>query len=363
AGLTAAVRLDALTRLVREEAAAVLALAADELADDTVLQQRGLDSLMTITVRTRLAARTGLPVTMDLVFRGATPAGIAALIDGLIGPAASGAAPAADAERTRWIKTLKAVAEPRARVFCFPGMGGAASGYIPLAAQLPADVELVGIQLPGREDRLGDAPIAEMDLVTEEIAAAMAPLLDRPAVLFGYSFGAWLTLETSRRLEAHDRGVPLALVIATAHPPTATSTDKIDKLSALLGERSSADEPIAPELIGALRGVLPDTLLGNEELLGAYLTACAADAALAENYRHAAHERVHPALDLPVLALSASSDPIVTQAQMAGWRSTTRGRFDQRSIEGSHAAPIECPAATAAVILEALRGLPVTELS
>jgi surfactin synthase thioesterase subunit/NADP-dependent 3-hydroxy acid dehydrogenase YdfG/aryl carrier-like protein len=369
AGLPAAARRGALTELVREEAAAVLAVRAAALADDTALPQAGLDSLMAITLRTRLAARTGLAVTPELVFRGATPSGIAARLADLLAPGGgAGDGAGEDLSGVRWLKVLKAAPRPRARVFCFPGMGGAASGYVPLAAQLPPDVELVGIQLPGREDRLGEPPIDDMDLVTEEIAAAMAPLLDRPAVLFGYSFGAWLTLETGRRLEARGGGAPIALVIATAHPPSAASTAKIDELAALLGERAAAARPIAPELIDeelidALRGVLPDSLLGNHELLGGYLSACAADAALAERYRRAARGREQPALAVPVVALSASDDAIVTPAQMAGWRSATRGRFAQRSLDGSHAAPIEQPAATAAVILEALGGLPLREPS
>ncbi|HEU5469529.1 MAG TPA: beta-ketoacyl synthase N-terminal-like domain-containing protein, partial [Actinophytocola sp.] len=97
-GLPAAERTTRLTELVRREAAVVLGMSGpDHLAAGQVLKDLGLDSLMAVELRRRLAAETGLTLPATLAFDYPTPTAIAGLLlDKLAlgGPAASRPAPA-----------------------------------------------------------------------------------------------------------------------------------------------------------------------------------------------------------------------------------------------------------------------------
>ena len=60
------------------------------------------------------------------------------------------------------------------RVFCFSYAGGGASTF----RSWPRDASLgvVPVQLPGRENRMGEAPLTSMSEVVEQVAEAMKPL-------------------------------------------------------------------------------------------------------------------------------------------------------------------------------------------
>ncbi|MGW0593044.1 thioesterase II family protein [Streptosporangium sp. NPDC002607] len=71
--------------------------------------------------------------------------------------------------------------------------------YRPWAALLPPEIELWGIQYPGREDRFEDPPVDRMDELVTAVTDALVPLLDRPYALFGHSMSSAVAWEV-----AHD---------------------------------------------------------------------------------------------------------------------------------------------------------------
>ncbi|WP_162948837.1 acyl carrier protein, partial [Streptomyces europaeiscabiei] len=69
------------TEVVLEEAAAVLGLSSRaSVQADQVLKELGLDSLMAVELRRRIAARAGVPLPSTLAFDYPTPAAIAGLV-------------------------------------------------------------------------------------------------------------------------------------------------------------------------------------------------------------------------------------------------------------------------------------------
>ncbi|MFJ8547353.1 SDR family NAD(P)-dependent oxidoreductase, partial [Streptomyces sp. NPDC093586] len=73
-------RLHALTDLVRREAALALGTSA-EIHPEAVFTDLGLDSLMAVELRRRLAVETGLPLPATAIFDHPTPAGLAAYLN------------------------------------------------------------------------------------------------------------------------------------------------------------------------------------------------------------------------------------------------------------------------------------------
>ena len=63
---------------------------------------------------------------------------------------------------------------------------------------MPADVELCGVQMPGREGRLSEPPITDWEEVIVRLTDGLMPLLDRPVAFFGHSLGAVLAFELAQ---------------------------------------------------------------------------------------------------------------------------------------------------------------------
>jgi amino acid adenylation domain-containing protein len=351
-------RLRTVTDLVKDEVTPVLGLTAPDLPDEQPLQQLGLDSLMAVTLRNQLVRRTGLPVTTELILKHADCAGIAArLLQDLQATDSDGDRPA---QPGSWLRVLKPAERPRARVLCVAGMGGTTGGYVPLIRHLPDDVELIGIQLPGREARADEPAMTDMMAVADQVVAALTPVLDAPIVLYGHSQGSWLCWEVAHRL-AHRPGVPpLALVAACALPPLAAPTAGLTRLAELTAD-GDFDRVALDELAGVFRGLLPDQILDSEELLAQYVDRLRADTVLAESHRSVLRGVTRPPLPMPVLAVEGSDDPVLPAGAMQVWRELTDGPFSRSSIDGTHAAPIVNAKAMAARLIDAIRHIATVE--
>jgi surfactin synthase thioesterase subunit len=102
--------------------------------------------------------------------------------------------------RSRWVQVSRARPGARLRLVCLPPAGGGASRYRGWPALLPDDVEVVSVQLPGRENRFNEQPIESMEELVDQLVEGLASYLTRPFALFGHSMGALIAFELIRRL-------------------------------------------------------------------------------------------------------------------------------------------------------------------
>ncbi len=177
----------------------------------------GGDSLAMINV-VAVAREHGLAVRSSVALKNPTPAGLAESLTKGNGELAGD---------SRWIARMSRPAEPRLRLFCFPHVGSGAAAFNSWLDQVPADVELCAIRLPGRESRLREPLLDDWREVASTVHRAMAPLLDVPFVLAGHCSGSVLAYELSRRLHAAGAATPQLLVLSsTEGPRSAGSTSR-----------------------------------------------------------------------------------------------------------------------------------------
>ncbi|WP_031075213.1 hybrid non-ribosomal peptide synthetase/type I polyketide synthase [Streptomyces sp. NRRL WC-3742] len=356
-----------LTELVTAETAPVLGLAPQAVPAEQPLQQLGLDSLMAVTLRGQLARRTGVAFTTDTIVRAGDCAGLARfLLEKLLPSDGEAAARTPLTPRTAqtpengWLRVLKPAANPRARVFAMAGMGGTTAGHIPLARHLPDDVELVAVQLPGRDGRADEQPVTDMMVLADHVAAAVSARLDAPAVLYGHSQGSWLAWELAHRLAGQPATPPLALVAACGIPPQAEPTEGLRRLT---DSAAVLDTLPTGEAAALFAGLLPEQVLGSEELLAEYLVRLRTDVTLAENHRAALRHLDRAPLRIPVRAVAGTDDPVLPEQALDAWRALTEGPYTRSGVLGTHAAPIENPAALAAELTETIAALTAPALS
>jgi pyochelin biosynthesis protein PchC len=225
-----------------------------------------------------------------------------------------------------WLRYWSPPDEARMWLLCLPPGAGAAHLYRGWAAALPPRVGVVAVELPGHGARSDEPPVRHLEDLLPPLTAAVAPLLDRPTVLFGHSMGGMVAHELALRL-AERR--PLGLVAAGCESP--------DRYVMPAG---SAGAPEA-ELLDQVRGWggTGEELLADPAYRTVLLDVLRADLALAASRPPGPR----PAVDCPVFAYVGADDPWVTPADAEGWLAAGTGSGAVRTFPGGHFFPYERP--------------------
>lgn len=221
-----------------------------------------------------------------------------------------------------WIPYFKPNPHASLRLFCFPYAGAGASIFCPWMAQLAPDIEVIPVQLPGRENRLSDSLFTQISPLVETLSDHLLPYCDRPFALFGHSVGALVAFEFARYLRRHDYPQPVHLFVSGHEAPhLSPSSSPIHQLP-------------DPEFIEALRRYngMPDTLLQNPELMELFLPILRADLAINENY----HYHAEPPLAYPISAFGGLEDSEATPEQISPWSQETCRQFTLKIFPGDH---------------------------
>lgn len=208
------------------------------------------------------------------------------------------------------------------RLFCFPFAGGGASAYRKWGPLLAADAELFAIQLPGRENRMAEAPLTDMAAVVSLLVREMTPYLNRPYALFGHSLGSLVSFELLRELRRRQLPLPCAVVLSGRRAPHLQRHEKKWHLM--------NDADLTAEL-RVLEGT-PEAVLANNELLELFLPLLRADFTLNESHEH----RDEPPFSVPALILSGADDGLATYAQAAEWQKHFANPVRHVEIPGGH---------------------------
>lgn len=220
-----------------------------------------------------------------------------------------------------WVLRPQPRHEPTMRIFCLPHAGGNASAFAGWPAHLPDSVEVCAIQLPGRQQRIAEAPYRQFEPLLAGLMSGMEPLLDLPFVLFGNCTGSLVAFEAARRLRRAGRE-PDALVVSCSRAPQVPDKDQ--------PVHGCTDD----ELIAELRrlGGTPSEVLAHRGLLEVMLPAIRADFELAETYEYVHAEP----LTCPVYAFGGRRDEVVAPAEIEAWRLQTTGAFSLTLLDGGH---------------------------
>jgi len=208
------------------------------------------------------------------------------------------------------------------RLFCFPCAGGGAAAYRPWRADLPVDIALCPILLPGREQRYREQPFVSLPLLVSALADALQPWLDGSYAFFGHSMGGLIAFELARELRRRQMPTPRHLFLAGITPPQARSRERL--------RHQLTDIDLLDEL--RRFGGTPARLLDEPEIAQMLLPTVRADLALVETYR----PRHEQPLSLPITALAGGSDPEAPAEAMAGWRAHTDAGFQVTTYPGDH---------------------------
>jgi medium-chain acyl-[acyl-carrier-protein] hydrolase len=208
------------------------------------------------------------------------------------------------------------------RMFCLPYAGAGASVFNSWSDVFPDTIELIAVQLPGRESRYREPMFTDISETAKALAISIEPYLDRPYALFGYSMGALMAFELMRELRHRGALLPIQLFVAARrapqNPPVCPPIAHLSLDRFLEMMRDCYDPPQAA-------WELP-------ELLEILLPTLRSDISMCEGYIH----RQEPPFECPIHAFAGRSDRCAPPEIVQAWREQTTGDFDMDVVEGTH---------------------------
>ncbi|MFB4309617.1 thioesterase II family protein [Actinomadura sp. GTD37] len=225
--------------------------------------------------------------------------------------------------RDRWFHRPVPRPDARVRLVCVPYAGAGAAAFNGWPALLADDVELVGVRLPGRENRLAERPLSDWPSLVAEFTGMLMERVRSPYVLFGHSMGAMLAYEAA--VSGLDRR-PDRVVVSACRPPGAP------RMSAAIHDLPG---PGFAEGLARLGG-MPPQILASRDLMAMLEPVLRADIRLAETWREDAAGREPEPVPVPVTALWGSDDEVAPRDTVAAWKALAPGGFTGHQVPGGH---------------------------
>jgi medium-chain acyl-[acyl-carrier-protein] hydrolase len=224
--------------------------------------------------------------------------------------------------RNPWLSCLRPNPMARLRLLCLPYAGGGTQVFRGWEPSLPSEVEVLAVRLPGRENRLREAPYVDLHALADALLAGIPEILDRPYAIVGHSMGALLGFELVRRLRQAGARLPVHLIASGYRAP-----HQPYPLPAIRGLPRDA----FLEGVRRYNGI-PASALESPELLDLMMPALRADFSVCETYRYSEG----PPLACPISAYGGLADPDVQRGDLEAWGLHTTSGHVVRMFPGDH---------------------------
>ncbi|MBN1411856.1 MAG: thioesterase [Spirochaetales bacterium] len=227
-----------------------------------------------------------------------------------------------DIKTNPWLKYMVPKPSAKLRLFCFPHAGGAASFFRTWSCLLGEQIEILPVQLPGRENRLSEPNYTSMKSLVEDLAEVIFPYLNLPFAFFGHSMGALISFELASHLQRLGNGNPEWIFLSACRSPaTIASAQKLSGLK---------DTEFIEEF-KKLEG-LPGEILDSYDAMEFFLPIIRSDVRLFESF----HYRGNGPVCCGVTVLGGEDDHTVSAHELESWRQYTSGEFDAHHFKGKH---------------------------
>jgi surfactin synthase thioesterase subunit len=208
------------------------------------------------------------------------------------------------------------------RLICFHPTGTGASFFASFLLDPPAGLDVIAIQLPGREIRSDEPAPRRVAEVVEEILKDLPGGGKSGDIFWGHSFGAIIAYEVLRALQRQgNERDPQLMVSGAMPPPLIERWQKRDILRRMLSDTTS------PEYLLAV-----SRYVDNVEFARNILPAMRIDAPLVLGY---CYEEQETKLGVSITAFGAYHDDLVYSDESQAWAEHSE-TFRFAEVEGDH---------------------------
>lgn len=204
------------------------------------------------------------------------------------------------------------------RIFCLPYAGAGASIFAMWQNYMGNQAEIVPVQLPGREQRIGEKLIGDCKTLIELIYREIEPKLTEDFSLFGHSMGGILAFELAHLIHQRKGFWPKMLFMSatTLDPQHSPRVEAMD------------DQTLRDFLLETQGGV--KELLDNPEFRRVYFPIIRNDYRLVQDYYCG-----KSGIGCPIHAFASPEDTLIPMSKTNGLRDYT-DRFEMTKMTGNH---------------------------
>lgn len=320
--------------LLKSSLSNILGVKDSTIEENKPITNIGLDSLMLNQFRNWIQSSLGVNLSLMQIAKGPTIKELSKIVGGSIMhnnkpqpmQELSGLGQDKDLEllSNKWIIKIKNRDEDL-RIFCLHPVGAGASIFSYFMFNPPKGTEVFALQMPGRENRSGEAHDVDMHKLVQDLANVIEPFLNKKTIFWGHSWGGVTLYEIIKYLKARNSNNYhniIHFIVTGSIAPQLTLRWK---------EKGPIRETAKKE--NTFKKVLSTiSYVENEEFLRRIFPTMQNDMDLIMSYKYQAGEK----LDLPILAFGAEQDDVVALAELEQWREQTNGDFTMYSVHGDH---------------------------
>ncbi|MBF0451645.1 MAG: polyketide synthase dehydratase domain-containing protein [Candidatus Magnetomorum sp.] len=350
-----------LTHYLCEILSPLLEMEISEIDAETPIRSLGMDSLMGLTFKQTIENTLPVELPVEILIEGPCLGEIAETLLQLIPditctnqtnyPKNQSKNYLMDPQK--WLPKYQADSSAKVRLLCFAhGMAGA-SLFNDWSKQMPPEIEVCPIQLPGKEERLQEDAIDSIPEVVDALVQILSPLMDRPYALFGNSYGSLIAFRLARQLNVSlPNNKPLHLFASAYTSPTIYPNPALKMNKKLFQSMGFKHIPsfhlLSSDNIDTLieKMMNEETQLSDEfmkqfqfndseykKYMKTMLPSGIADLRMVDKYVHDTNELT---IDFPMTIFHGKNDPYNSIKEMESWKELTTGKFTIKVFDAGH---------------------------
>jgi acyl transferase domain-containing protein/surfactin synthase thioesterase subunit len=332
-----------LQNYLRKGIAEVLNMPENELAVGIPLLDVGMDSLVGYECKAKIEKALEISLPMQILAQGTSIDDLAVQILSIMGLSPliqrENETEKSD-ENSVWFPYRKRSAESKFYLYCLPPGGMGASVFQSWSKVLPDFIEVCPIQMPGKETRLEEEPIANIETAVEAIKNVLLSDIKGQYGFFGHSLGALIAYQLAARMVAVAPIRPQHLYVAAYSAPRFDPNPHLKNMLELFKADGFTNIP-EPTSLGniepdKLRTIIRTVFPGVPELtkndLIQVMTFLLADVKIVESYRY----KPELNFDVPITAFHGKYDVVVKEFEMKAWEEITSASFKLHIMDGDH---------------------------
>lgn len=304
----------------------------------------GLDSIVALEIKNNIENDLGINIPIDILLQGPS---IKRLSQELLNKITKIKKPENVIldNNNSWINFRKKKDNCKMKLFCFPYGGAGASVYSKWSELFPDDIEICPIQYPGRENRLQDELIDNIDVLTDTLMNELQSEFDKPFAFYGHSAGSLVAYNLAYKLMKNSKKVPIKLFVSAYTSPSIVPNpieDNFRKDLIKIGYKGIPNykevKDLSDEEYKRLFKVFDRTLLNSTEeqipfeVEKVILPMGIADLSLVSTYKYNEDEKIN----IPIVAFHGEMDQFVSETDMKEWKSLTSNNFELNIFSGNH---------------------------
>ncbi|MCR8746644.1 thioesterase II family protein [Romboutsia lituseburensis] len=208
------------------------------------------------------------------------------------------------------------------RIFLFPYAGGGVSSFKNWQDKFE-NTELICAQYPGRESKISEEPLNNLDKLISTLYDYITPLIneDIPYYFFGHSFGTKVVYELVLKIQKNNLKMPSGIVLSAGKAPCYKEENPIYHLDNV-------------KFLQQLKrfSSIPEELISNMDIMNLFIRMIKADFEMDEKYLK---KDIIP-INCPIIAFMGSDDKEIRLQELLKWKHYTSKSFNYKIIKGSH---------------------------